>query len=289
MDGVINIYKPKGITSFDVVSQIRKISGTKKVGHAGTLDPAASGVLPVCLGRATKIIDYIMNGVKTYRVILKLGMITDTYDSEGKILQVNEVNLGEEEVINTIKEFIGEIEQIPPMYSALKVNGKRLYELAREGIEIERKPRKICIYDTQINYIKLPLVSFDVVCSKGTYIRSLCYDIGTKLGCGGMMHSLERISTGSFNINEAVNLKDLNEENIFSYLIPIDKALGSFGEYIAEDKLVKLLINGVGVKDKNLIENIQEDRMIRVYNYKKQLIGLGMKKKGVFKIINLLV
>lgn len=289
MDGVINIYKPKGITSFDVVAQIRRISRTKKVGHAGTLDPAATGVLPVCLGRATKIIDYIMNGVKTYRVILRLGMITDTYDSEGKILQVNEVNFGEEEVLNTIKDFIGEIEQIPPMYSALKVNGKRLYELAREGIEIERKPRKICIYDININYTELPLISFDVVCSKGTYIRSLCYDIGAKLGCGGMMDSLERISTGSFNIKEAVELKALNEENILSYLIPIDKALASFDEYIAEDKLVKLLINGVAVKDKSLIENVKEDKTIRVYDSKKQLIGLGMKKKGVFKIVNLLI
>jgi tRNA pseudouridine55 synthase len=289
MDGVINIYKPEGITSFDVVAQIRKISRTKKVGHAGTLDPAASGVLPVCIGRATKIIDYIMNGVKTYRVTLKLGTVTDTYDREGKILQVNEVNISEEEVISAIQSFLGEIEQIPPMYSALKVNGKRLYELAREGIEIDRLPRKIYIYDININYTKLPQVSFDVVCSKGTYIRSLCYDIGIKLGCGGMMDDLERISTGSFHINEAVNLRDLNEENILSHLISIDKALNNFDEFIAEDKLVKLITNGVAVKDKNLIEAIEEDKMLRVYNNKKELIGLGMKKKGVFKIVNLLV
>ena len=173
MNGILNVFKPTGMTSFDVVRIIKKISNVKKVGHAGTLDPEASGVLPVCIGKATKAIDYIMGDFKIYEAELKLGVITDTYDREGKILRESEVNASDEEIIQVINSFIGEIKQVPPMYSALKVNGKKLYELARAGIEIEREARPIIIYDIDITDIKIPYVKFRVKCSKGTYIRSL--------------------------------------------------------------------------------------------------------------------
>ena len=252
MNGILNIYKPTGMTSFDVVRIIRKISNVKKVGHAGTLDPEASGVLPVCIGKATKAIDYIMEDFKIYEAELKLGVITDTYDREGKILQESEVNVSEEEIIQVINSFVGEIKQVPPMYSALKVNGKKLYELARAGIEIEREARPIVIYDIDIIDIKIPYVKFRVKCSKGTYIRSLCYDIGEKLKCGGMMWNLQRTATGQFHIEDAINIEDLNEENINKYIMPIEKAFQKNTKITIEDKFVKFLLNGVVVKDKAL-------------------------------------
>lgn len=289
MNGVINVYKPEGITSFDVVARIRKLSNTKKVGHTGTLDPAAKGILPVCLGRATKIIDYIMNSTKTYRVELKLGVVTDTYDREGKVLEENEVKVSKECIEDAILSFVGEGDQIPPMYSALKVNGKRMYELARQGLEVEREPRKICIYSITNIDIHSAYATFDVCCSKGTYIRSLCYDIGEKLGCGGMMNALERISTGPFNIENCIELHNLNAENIEEYLLSLDEVLKEYEPILVNSGLAKLLINGVTVKDKSLISYINENKTYRVYDSENRLLGLGVKKKDSFKIVNLLI
>jgi tRNA pseudouridine55 synthase len=289
MNGVINIYKPEGITSFDVVARVRKLSKIKKVGHTGTLDPAAKGILPVCLGRATKIIDYIMSSTKTYRVELKLGMVTDTYDREGKVLEENPVEASKEAIEEAILHFLGESLQVPPMYSALKVNGKKMYELARQGIEIEREARKIFIYNISIIDIQGAYARFDVCCSKGTYIRSLCYDIGRNLGCGGMMNALERTSTGPFNMDNCVQLQDLNETNLSEYIIPLDEVLKEYEALTINDVLAKLIINGVTVQDKTLTAHIKEDKIYRVYNTKEQLIGLALKKKDGFKIVNLLI
>ena len=186
--GIINVYKEKGFTSHDVVAKLRGIVGQKKIGHTGTLDPDATGVLPVCLGKATKLCDLLTDKNKTYEAVLLLGKTTDTQDITGEVLEEKSTEaLTEEKVREAIEGFIGDYEQIPPMYSALKVNGKKLYELAREGKVIERKARLVKILDIQILEIDLPKVRMEVSCSKGTYIRTLCHDIGEKLGCGGCM------------------------------------------------------------------------------------------------------
>ncbi|MEW9093892.1 MAG: tRNA pseudouridine(55) synthase TruB [Clostridiaceae bacterium] len=288
MNGVLNIFKPSGITSFDVVRMVKKAANTKKVGHTGTLDPLASGVLPICLGNATKIVDYIMNESKIYKATLKLGVVTDTYDKEGKILKEETINLESKIVEECIKSFQGSIEQVPPMYSALKVNGKRLYQLAREGIEVERKARKINIYSIDILNVDLPYVTFQVHCSKGTYIRSLCYDIGEKLGVGASMWALERVKTGIFNIKDSLHIDNLNSENINEYLVPIDEALSKYESITIEEVYEKLLVNGVLIKDKRIMGNIKKDVILRVYSGNK-FIGLGKRSEEGFKILKLLV
>lgn len=285
MNGVLNIYKPTGITSFDVVSIVRKISNVKKVGHAGTLDPEASGVLPVCIGRGTKAIDYIMGDFKIYEAELKLGVITDTYDKEGKILKEREVTASEEEIIKAINSFVGEIKQVPPMYSALKVNGKKLYELARAGIEIEREARPITIHDIDIIEIKIPYVRFRVKCSKGTYIRSLCYDIGELLECGGMMWNLQRTATGQFHIEDAINIEDLNRENISQHIMPIEKIFQGNTKITIEDRFIKFLLNGVVVKDKALVSKFEEHITYSIYNNDNNFIGIADKSNEGIRLI----
>ncbi|WML35081.1 tRNA pseudouridine(55) synthase TruB [Clostridium sp. OS1-26] len=289
MNGILNINKPTGMTSFDVVRKVKAVAKTKKVGHTGTLDPEASGVLPICIGRATKLVDYIMNDYKIYKVELRLGVVTDTYDREGKVLKNEDVTLSKEEVEEAIKSFIGEIDQVPPMYSALKVNGQRLYSLARQGIEVERKARRINIYNIDILDIKVPTVTFNVKCSKGTYIRSLCYDIGEKLKCGGAMWNLQRVQTGSFNILDSVELEHLNSDNILEHLIPMDKALSEYPEIHLDEKYEKLVFNGVTIKDKSLINDIENDRLYRVYLKNNEFIGIGIKNSTGFKIVKLLI
>ncbi|WP_291632611.1 tRNA pseudouridine(55) synthase TruB [Clostridium sp.] len=285
MKGILNIYKPTGITSFDVVRRIRKISNVKKVGHAGTLDPEASGVLPVCIGKATKAIDYIMGDFKIYEAELKLGVTTDTYDREGKILSENEVTAGDDEITQVINSFIGEIKQIPPMYSALKVNGKKLYELARAGIEIEREARPIVIYGIDIMDIKVPYVKFRVKCSKGTYIRSLCYDIGELLKCGGMMWNLQRTATGQFHIEDAISIEDINNENINKLIMPIEKIFEKNTKITIEDRFVKFLLNGVVVKDKALTCKFEVDTMYSIYNNNNDFIGIADRSREGVRLI----
>jgi tRNA pseudouridine55 synthase len=288
MDGVIVVNKPEGITSFDVVRKIKKLCNTKKVGHTGTLDPLAAGVLPVCIGRATKIVDFLMDGTKLYEAVLKLGIVTDTYDREGSIIETHEIPLSEEIVRSAILKFIGEIYQIPPMYSALKVNGQKLYELARQGIEIERKPRKINIYSINILKMKLPNVTFQVNCSKGTYIRSLCYDIGREIGSGGAMWKLLRLSTGGFNISEAVAFDELTEANINSHVISIDAALRNYKKVYFENSFSKFLYNGVLIKTSVLPYGIEANINYLVYLKNGDFIGIGSLSDKGFKINKLL-
>ena len=285
MNGILNVFKPTGMTSFDVVRIIKKITHVKKVGHAGTLDPEASGVLPVCIGKATKAIDYIMGDFKIYEAELKLGVITDTYDREGKILSENEVNASTEEIIQCINSFKGEIKQVPPMYSALKVNGKKLYELARAGIEIEREARSIVIYDIEIVDIKIPYVKFRVKCSKGTYIRSLCYDIGDLLKCGGMMWNLQRTATGQFHIEDTINIHDLNEENIIGHIMPIESIFQNNTKVTIEDRFVKFLLNGVVVKDKALTCKFEYEHIYSIYNNDNDFIGIADKSSEGVRLI----
>ena len=224
--GIINVYKEKGFTSHDVVAKLRGIVGQKKIGHTGTLDPDATGVLPVCLGKATKLCDLLTDKNKTYEAVLLLGKTTDTQDITGEVLEEKSTEaLTEEKVREAIEGFIGDYEQIPPMYSALKVNGKKLYELAREGKVIERKARPVKILDIQILEIDLPKVRMEVSCSKGTYIRTLCHDIGEKLGCGGCMESLIRTRVSTFRIEDAKTLDEietLKQEGKLAELLEAD-------------------------------------------------------------------
>ncbi|HBZ6546999.1 TPA: tRNA pseudouridine(55) synthase TruB [Clostridium perfringens] len=292
MNGVINIYKNTGMTSFDVVAIVRRVAKMKKVGHTGTLDPAASGVLPVCLGKATKIIDYIMENKKVYRVNLKLGMVTDTYDLEGEVLREEDAShITKDEILNCINSFLGTIDQVPPMYSALKQNGVRLYELARQGIEVHREARKITIYS--IENIKIESndnIQMDVCCSKGTYIRSLCYDIGEKLNVGATMTALERIQNGPFTKEEAINIEDLTEELLEKHIISIEKALDSFEKITVNEKFGKLLRNGVKVFDNRMYsEEVEFNKLYRVYEDNGVFFGLGKRDEKGFKLEKLLI
>ena len=291
MNGIINIFKNKGMSSFDVVRKVRSISGIKKVGHTGTLDPEATGVLPVALGKGTKIIEYIMDAPKSYVVTFKLGMKTTTYDLEGDILETKDTShLSEKEVLDVINSFKGEYSQVPPMYSALKKDGVRLYDLARQGIEIEREGRNITIYDIKDIKLHLPSVSMEVTCSKGTYIRSLCYDIGEKLKVGATMTQLNRNMTSVFKEEDSVNIEDLNSDNINEYIISIEEALKDYPELTVEDGYEKLLINGVKIGDRRAFKSlVEEGKLYRVYDKNKKFIGLGKRDPNGFKIEKLLI
>ena len=271
MNGVLIIDKPIGVTSFDVIRDIRKEYGTKKVGHTGTLDPMATGVLPILIGDATKLSDYLMDHDKEYIAVLKLGEKRDTGDSEGNIIETSKIpNLTTQEIENTLKAFIGKISQIPPMYSAIKVNGKKLYELARKRKEIERKPRSVEIYSIELLEVEknteniIDKIKFKVNCSKGTYIRTLCEDIAEKLGTVGYMKELRRTRVGRFtleDINKCVSLEEiLSEENA----------------YILKENEESKLLNGVIIKT-NLA-----DGLVRIYK-NNEFVGIGEVKNKNLK------
>ncbi|NRT89124.1 tRNA pseudouridine(55) synthase TruB [Clostridium beijerinckii] len=291
INGVLNIFKNKGMTSFDVVRKIKFLANEKKVGHTGTLDPEATGVLPVCLGKATKTIDYIMNSNKVYEVKFLLGVKTTTCDLEGEILEKNEIDhIKSDEVSEVALSFIGEYDQVPPMYSALKKNGVRLYELARKGIEVEREARKVRIFNISDLKIELPYVYMKVACSKGTYIRSLCYDIGEKLKVGAAMAELNRSETSIFKQSDSVNIDDLTKENIQDYIMTIEDALSFYPKITVKSTFTKLLINGVKVFDKRLTNEKREKNVLyRVYDSEGTFIGIGKQDDDGFKIEKLLL
>ena len=223
MNGIVIVDKPGGWTSQDVVSKLRGVLRTKRIGHGGTLDPMATGVLPVFVGRATRGVEFFEHAEKTYEAVLQLGVTTDTEDITGTVLEEKPVSITEEQIEAALENFRGEISQIPPMYSAVKVNGQKLYDLARKGKEVERKPRQITIFQLDCLAFSGKTVTLRVRCSKGTYIRTLCKDIGAALGCGGCMAQLRRISAGSYTIDQAVPLKTLIEsDDPGSFLLPVD-------------------------------------------------------------------
>ena len=291
MNGVINIFKNKGMSSFDVVKKVRKAANEKKVGHTGTLDPEACGVLPVCLGKGTKIIDYIMKAEKSYTVKFKLGIKTTTYDLEGEIIEEKDwMHVKEDEVIKVINTFRGDIMQVPPMYSALKKDGVRLYDLARQGIEVEREARKITIYDIKDTEISLPYVSMDVTCSKGTYIRSLCFDIGEKLNTGATMFDLKRTQTSVFKEEDSINIEELNEDNIASHVISIEDALSVYEKIFINKGYTKLFVNGLKVGDRRALKSKPSLGVLyRVYDENNKFLGLGKLDEHGFKIEKLLI
>lgn len=249
MDGVIVIRKEKGFTSHDVVAKLRGILHMKKIGHTGTLDPDAEGVLPVALGKATRLVDMITDKEKTYEAVMRLGVVTDTQDMSGTVLsQTTELSVTEEELCTVVSSFVGDYMQVPPMYSALKVNGKKLYELAREGKTVERKPRSVHFYEIEILDISFPLVHFRVTCSKGTYIRTLCHDIGEKLGCGAAMESLLRTKVGRFTLDDAITLAQteeaVQEGTIESKILGIEEILAEYPRVCCTKEGDRLLANG---------------------------------------------
>ena len=277
MDGIININKEKGFTSHDVVAKMRRILHTKKIGHTGTLDPDATGVLPVCVGKATRVCSLLENHDKTYRAVLLLGMETDTQDTSGKVLREREVTATEDEVRAVFEQFKGPQMQIPPMYSALKVNGKKLYEYAREGKVIEREPRPIEIFELEIEEINLPEVRFTVSCSKGTYIRTLCNDIGEKLGCLGCMKSLSRIRVGNFLLEDALTLGELEEMRdagvLQSCFLTIEDIFADLPREQVDKQYDLLIHNGNRVRREMFTTN-PSDGKIRVYDSDGIFIGI---------------
>lgn len=304
INGILNIYKEKGYTSHDVVARLRGIVGQKKIGHTGTLDPEAEGVLPVCLGRATKVCDMLTDKDKTYETVLLLGTSTDTQDITGRVLssrslddpELPEGTVTEEKTESCIRGFIGEYDQIPPMYSALKVGGKKLYELAREGKTIERKSRKVMIYDIRIKDINLPRVRMEVKCSKGTYIRTLCHDIGEKLGCGGCMEKLLRTRVGQFSLDQSLKLAEVerivHEGGTGEILMPTDSVFCDLEESRTKERFDVFGYNGNPLERKHLTGEIAgksaeqlEDRRFRIYDSHRNFIGIYYydRKKDRFR------
>lgn len=281
MNGILNVYKEPGFTSFDVVAKLRGICcKQKKIGHTGTLDPDASGVLPVCLGNATKLCGMLTDKSKEYRAVMLLGCVTDTQDTTGKILEENPVAVNEEQVERAILSFEGEYDQIPPMYSALKINGKKLCDLAREGKEVERKSRRITIHSIEIEEISLPYVTMTVDCSKGTYIRTLCHDIGQKLGCGAAMAELVRTRSGQFVLENAYRLSKIEElakrGELESILLPTDQVFAQLPACQVKREFEVLVKNGNPLLEGQLIIGSDRDgkRQIRVYDEDGRFYGV---------------
>ena len=292
--GIINVYKEKGFTSHDVVAKLRGIVGQKKIGHTGTLDPDATGVLPVCLGKATKLCDLLTDKNKTYEAVLLLGKTTDTQDITGEVLEEKSTEaLTEEKVREAIEGFIGDYEQIPPMYSALEVNGKKLYELAREGKVIERKARPVKILDIQILEIDLPKVRMEVSCSKGTYIRTLCHDIGEKLGCGGCMESLIRTRVSTFRIEDAKTLDEIEtlkqEGKLAELLVPIDAMFPFYPKITVKDDWKAFAKNGNPLDLKMLKEACGQDEetQVRLYDESGKFIAIYQWKEKKYHIVKM--
>lgn len=280
VNGVINVYKEKGFTSHDVVAKMRGILRMKKIGHTGTLDPDAEGVLPVCLGQGTKLCDMLTDQTKTYRAGLLLGIETDTQDISGNVTAKYPVSATPEEVRTVIQSFVGTYHQLPPMYSALKVNGKKLYQLARAGKVVERQTRPVEITDIQIDCMEIPRVTFTVSCSKGTYIRTLCHDIGSRLGCGGCMEHLVRIRAGRFDISESLRLSDLerlrDEDRLSDVILPVDRMFLHLPAALTVVEADKPVHNGSPLTITQLSRELLKPlpKQIRVYDSQQKFIGV---------------
>lgn len=288
MDGILNILKPPGMTSFDVVALVRGLTGIRRTGHAGTLDPMAAGVLPVCVGRAAKAVEFLMEKDKLYRAELTLGITTDTQDTTGVVLARQKPDLSDSDIIEAVASFQGKYMQLPPMHSAVRVKGKKLYQLAREGVEIRRSKREVEIYSAKVLDIRrddVIRVLFDIHCSKGTYIRTLCADIGDALKCGGCMSFLLRLGAGPFHISESVTLEELSERNergtLADVMISPDRVFGNLGSCILDEASERKFMNGMQIPLSG-IRTMQPDctdrnetNLIRVYGSGGDFVALG--------------
>ena len=278
MDGIINVYKPVGMTSHDVVNKIRRIVGTKKVGHTGTLDPDAEGVLPICINRGTKVADMLTVSDKRYTAEFKLGIMTDTLDIGGTVLEERDVNVTKQQIIDAIKRFVGVIEQVPPMYSAIKVGGRKLCDLARKGIEVERKSRTVEIYEINILDVKEESFTIDVKCSKGTYIRTLGSDIGEMLGCGAVMTKLIRTQSSIFKAEDAVKLENLTPENYCNYVtLAVD--LFDAEKITVDEGILSKVLNGNAIPYDGI-----EGNYYKLYDNDDRLLCLSKMEDGMLKV-----
>ncbi len=277
MEGVLIIHKEKGMTSHDVVGKLRRLLHTKKIGHAGTLDPMATGVLVIGVGRATKLLQFLMADKKVYQATLQLGKASTTYDLEGEITQTKEYqnDITREQIVSTLNSFLGDSMQMPPIYSAIKKDGKPLYEYAREGKEVEVEARPIHISEIELVDFKDNEITFNVVCSKGTYIRSLCVDIATKLGYPGLMSELLRVQSGNFTLDDAVYLKDVEAGNY--QMICVDEALQAMPKFVVED--ANVVYHGKKIKS-----NINHD--VAIYDKEGHLLAVyGPDGQGYLKSV----
>lgn len=278
--GIINVYKEAGFTSHDVVAKLRGICKQKKIGHTGTLDPDAVGVLPVCLGSGTKLCDLLTDKTKEYVARFRLGMTTDTQDISGKVLSIKDVMVSPEDVRRVLSSFVGDLDQIPPMYSALKVQGKKLYELAREGKEVERKPRPVTIYEIELLKAEHPEYEIRVKCSKGTYIRTLCHDIGQALSCGAVMTSLVRTRVGSFTVEEAKTLSELqvlaDAGSLHNVITPVEEMFRELPSVTVLEEADKALQNGNQLQLSQIRERVcvTDTISFRVYSYVNHFCGI---------------
>ncbi|MCI9004672.1 MAG: tRNA pseudouridine(55) synthase TruB [Lachnospiraceae bacterium] len=302
VNGIINVYKEKGYTSHDVVAKLRGIFRQKKIGHTGTLDPDAEGVLPVCLGKATRVCDLLADKDKVYDAVLRLGIVTDTQDMTGQVQSEREAACTQEEIEETIRGFVGDYWQTPPMYSALKVNGKKLCDLARAGVEVERKPRQVTLYSIQMEEVSLPRVRMRVHCSKGTYIRTLCHDIGQALGCGGCMESLVRTQVADFMLQEAHRIAEveawvkrareqaiqteLRREDLLGLVANTDSVFTQYPEVSVKEEFSRLLYNGNPLLEEWAKGWKAEYRnlAVRVYDSRQAFIGIYHWEEKIQKI-----
>lgn len=280
INGIVNVYKEVGYTSFDVIAKLRGIVKQKKIGHTGTLDPNACGVLPVCFGNATKLCDMLTDKDKTYITTMQLGISTDSQDITGTVIEEKAVTVTENEVITAIESFVGEYQQIPPMYSALKVNGQKLCNLARQGIEVERKARPVNIYGINILEISLPYVTMEVECSKGTYIRTLCHDIGEKLGVGACVKTLERTKVSAFTKENSITLEQIRymveKGTLNEYVLPVPMVFSDYGTILVNESSDKLISNGNKFVEGNIKskEPGKERLLYKVYYSNNEFVGV---------------
>lgn len=296
MTGFICLDKPEGITSFTAVNKLRRICGIKKAGHTGTLDPMATGVLPVMLGGATKFSDFIPTHDKAYEADILLGVTTDTYDVTGNVLSKDDKKIGEDEFRAVLKEFVGETQQLPPMYSAVSKDGVRLYKLARQGISVEREKRNINIYSAEVISVSPEdgIFTVAVSCSAGTYIRSLANDIGEKLGCGAVLKRLRRTSANGFSLADSVTLEELqklkDEGRLHEAVKSVDSLFTEYGALTVSEAQAKRFMNG-GALLKNRIRDLNGEGLFRVYSPEKKFLGLGSVKSedDEMKIAKLLI
>ncbi|NDI33344.1 tRNA pseudouridine(55) synthase TruB [Chengkuizengella sediminis] len=284
VEGILPVLKPKGWTSHDVVAKVRGILRIKRIGHTGTLDPEVTGVLPLCIGKATRVVEYIQLLPKEYEVILKLGISTDTEDMTGKVTeQLEQVKVTRDQIESTINTFIGDIQQIPPMYSAVKIKGKKLYELARKGEEVERKPRAVTIHKIDLLHFNLdlqyPEIKFRVLCSKGTYIRTLCVDIGRELNLPATMLSLVRTATGNIDLDQCLSIDEIqklvDENDLNHKLISIDQSIHHFSSFIIKDTQLQNARFGKRLNFSDLKSKPESDNdLIRLYSENNVFIGI---------------
>lgn len=288
MDGVLNVNKPKGMTSHDVVDWVRGLVHMRRVGHTGTLDPEATGALPICIGKATRIAQFLTGLKKTYVATMRLGIVTDTQDSTGKVIRRSgKTDIPVEVIESAFDRFKGKIQQIPPMASAVKIGGRRLYNLAREGKSIQRPPKSVQIYRLQILDYRSPDITFEATCSKGTYIRTLCADIGEVLGCGAHMTSLIRTQSGPFSLEQSHTLEELKlASNIKDLLWSMDEALGYLRAVRVKEKAVEPVLNGTPIASSWIepeVIGVKTGQLVRVHSPEGKLLAVARASKVAFK------